>query len=225
MSFQQLLKTATSLENDLDQQITAFTKISTRAFGKEQSNSPSSVNNEQLCESISVEIEQLLRKLEKTNEQMSQMAQTGSDFDSTDHHESEQHKESLNDFRREFRRLKKNFTDAQNRAHLLDSVEHDINKYNGGARSEGLMNHRDHIINAERMVQDVVGQALRAKEELRIQRGVFNNVNENLTYMRTKFPLIDSLMGRIHQKKTKDMVILAVFIALCFFVTYILFIQ
>jgi hypothetical protein len=45
---------------------------------------------------------------------------------SADVHQCEQHKESLNDFKREFKRLKKNFVEAQNRVHLLDSVEQDI---------------------------------------------------------------------------------------------------
>jgi hypothetical protein len=62
-------KNATSLENELDQQILAFTKISTRAFTKDQttgttaSNTSPTINNEQLCESIALEIEQLIKKV------------------------------------------------------------------------------------------------------------------------------------------------------------------
>lgn len=71
-SVTQLQKTATALENDLDQQILAFTKISSKAFTKDPTNVtsvPSSsssspiINNEQLCESIAIEIDRLIRKV------------------------------------------------------------------------------------------------------------------------------------------------------------------
>lgn len=52
--------------------------------------------------------------------------QTDPDISASDIHYCEQQRDKLNDFRKEFKRLKKGFVEAQNRYHLLDSVEQDI---------------------------------------------------------------------------------------------------
>jgi hypothetical protein len=47
------------------------------------------------------------------------------------------------------------------------------------------MNDRDHIINAERLADQVASQAIQVKENLKNQRGIFSNIDSNLTQMRS----------------------------------------
>lgn len=57
-------------------------------------------------------------------------------------------------------------------------------------RAAQIINNRDHIINAERLSQQVTSQAIQVKETLVAQRGIFGNIGSNLTQMRSSVTFI-----------------------------------
>jgi len=65
-------------------------------------------------------------------------------------------------------------------------------------------------------------QALGVKEALAQQRGVFGNVNQRVTSMSTRFPIIDTILNGIYRRKQRDVIVLAVVIAICVIIVYFL---
>lgn len=75
---------------------------------------------------------------------------------------------------------------------------------------------------ADKMTDQLVAQAAAVKENLSSQRGTFSNISQRLASLRTRFPLIDSLMTSIYRRKMRDVVIVGLVICVCLIIVFFL---
>lgn len=60
------------------------------------------------------------------------------------------------------------------------------------------------------------------KENLTTQRTDISNSRGGLGSMMSRFPVIDAFIGRIWQRRRRDVIILGVFIAICLIIVFFL---
>jgi len=70
-----------------------------------------------------------------------------------------------------------------------------------------------------RMTDDIISQALAARDSLFSQGAVFFGVRHKLERLGSTFPIVGQLMNRISASKQRDMIVLACVIATCLFFT------
>ena len=130
------------------------------------------------------------------------------------------HREILSEHRRELSRLRSSMTEARNRANLLSNVRSDISAYHSSeaAEAEYMLDERARLDNSHNMADSVLSQAYAVNESFGLQRESLASINRRIVGAASQVPGINSLIGRIGAKKTRDGVILGVFIAVCFLV-------
>ncbi len=140
-----------------------------------------------------------------------------------------QHGQTLNTIQRELKQIRRNIQ----KFHLLNSP-------NGGGVGEmqpsssstaadpwtsdtnrALMD-RDLIVDMDRVTNRLLEQGHDIRGNMSMQRMLISGANAKLGGMRARFPVIDHIIGRIHQKRQRDMIILSFFIAFCIIVTWFL---
>jgi len=132
------------------------------------------------------------------------------------------HKEILQEHRRELSRLKSQIQDARNRANLLSNVRSDIDAYHSsnpeGAEADYMLGERSRIENSHNMADSVLSQAYAVNESFGLQRETMLSINRRITGAAAQVPGLNSLIGRISAKKTRDGIIMGTFIAFCFLI-------
>lgn len=136
------------------------------------------------------------------------------------------HREVLAEHRRELSRLKASIADARNKANLLSNVRSDINAYRNQnpeqAEADYMLDERRRVDNSHTMADNVLSQAYAVNESFGLQRETLARINRRIVGAASQVPGINSLMARISSKKRRDGIILAVFIAFCFVVVFLL---
>lgn len=84
------------------------------------------------------------------------------------------------------------------------------------------MKEREHIYNINKLTSDIETRGQLIKENLSVQRGEISSSRGGLGTMMSRFPVIDAFVGRIWQRRRRDVIILGVFIAICFIVVFFL---
>lgn len=83
-----------------------------------------------------------------------------------------------------------------------------------------LMRERQSIVNSEREMDDVLGQAMATRDTLQQQRGMFHGISDKMRSVGERIPMVNQLMGQIDKRKNRDKIILGLTIGgcLCFLV-------
>lgn len=132
------------------------------------------------------------------------------------------HRDLLKQHRRELDRLSSNIQHHRDRANLLSNVRNDINAYRAQnpeqAEADYMLDERSRIDNSHNMTDTVLSQAYAINEQFGIQRETLASINRRIVGAASQVPGINSLIGRIGNKKRRDGIILGSFIAFCFLV-------
>ncbi|XP_022653727.1 Golgi SNAP receptor complex member 1-like [Varroa jacobsoni] len=230
-NWEELRKQARHLENEIDLKLVSFSKVGTslgsRDFTHENSDTVpllSSAASGHVVDSMTEEIEHLLSLLQQLNDDMSECEGGGS----SRQHTLQRHRDILKDYTAEFNKTRNNIESRRQREELLgtsgrgDSASTD-HKMKGAAASGGGVNRRadfylkehEHIRNSERLVSDQINIAIRTREELRNQRGTLKSMQTRVTTLANRFPVLNSLLQRIHIRKRRDSIILGLVIGTC----------
>jgi Golgi SNAP receptor complex protein 1 len=96
-------------------------------------------------------------------------------------------------------------------------VREDILEHRSAARSanDTLLRERNAIHSSDRAINDVLGQAEAARSNLNAQRAIFNSVGTRLGLLSDVAPKINSLIGTIGRRKSRDKMILGVVVGCC----------
>jgi len=170
-----------------------------------------------MIETMAMEIEQLIIKLTGMNDSMSEFNDSGKSSHSALVHTIQRHRDILQDYTREFRKIKSNIHAHIEREDLIGSVRRDINEYKNvnNRRTDLYMKENEHLRNSDRLVDEAIDIAMATKENLGGQRKLFKGIAKRMNYLANRFPAINGLIQKINVRKRRDSLILASVSAIC----------
>lgn len=92
---------------------------------------------------------------------------------------------------------------------------HDDNDHYESKSSDTLLRESRHIQSSEILIDEQLDIAMRTRETLKNQRHAIKAMQTQFTNITNKFPIINSLVQRIHIRKRRDTIILAIVFCLC----------
>jgi len=167
---------------------------------------------------IEEEIEELLGKLDQVIEDLMDLINSPSQPPSSSmQHAAQRHRDTLDDYRRDFLRTRNNVDQAIQRQNLLGSVRKDINDYKTAVSSQtdALLADRGRIDSSHRMMDDTLNQAYATREDFAQQRTTIASINSRMSGVLNQMPGINSLISMIHSRRRRDTLIVACVVAVC----------
>lgn len=204
-SWDHLRREARKLENEIDTKLAAFGKQCSRyEYGSTQTGESgmSVATNLTLA---SNDIESLIERLRRINENIGLLSKEGSA--SRNQHILARHRDILDDFTEEYRRLNSIATSERNRADLLGSSQGFGTTQAVGAK-DALLRERGTLDRTLNDIDNVVAQAYGVASSLGQQRQMFDGIDARLAMIGAKFPVMNSVLNAIRRKKNRDNVIL-----------------
>lgn len=208
LSWQELRREATRLEDQVDVRIVALGKAGTASTG----------GDSQAIELMSQDAQQLLDKLTEVNNLLSEKLNADTNASQTMKHYTQRHQAILSDYCLEFERTQQNIRRQRDRAELLTSVRKDINSYRSSGQDKAAdlyLKEHEHIINSERLAEETLNVASTAKEVLLGQRNSLRGIGSKLQNTTQRFPVLNNLVQKINLRKRRDAVVLGLVISGC----------
>ncbi|KAI7694953.1 Golgi SNAP receptor complex member 1 [Sarcoptes scabiei] len=208
-----LRRTTRQIENDLDSKLFSLSKLKTdrssslnthhhnnrrdhRNYSNENEDLQPLISSKNNFDYLTHEIDSLIDSLQTTNNQMNECAQRLPNNNSI-LYTLQRHTEILNDYRKEFTKVKATIQNQLNRDTLFESDRMKL------------------LEKAEIMIEDQINIAVRTREHLLTQRSAMKAIRTELTTLANKFPLIKNVLHRIGVAKRRDTIILAFVIGIC----------
>jgi Golgi SNAP receptor complex protein 1 len=245
--WEELGREARSLERDIDSKLVAYSKLgsSARSLSYARDDVESGATDPLLdehtrkCRALESELEDLLDRLSSVHSQMVSTSQPSSSSSTGNNsssggggggvsmvvaHTLQRHREILHEYTQEFRKYKSSIAQSREHAALLSSVKRDLSSQKAGVglsggRADSLLRERTAAHDADRVLSDSIASAMSIRESLSGQRNMFDRISGRVGELRTRFPSVDQLMGRIAKKKRRDMVVLGLLIATLIIIT------
>lgn len=215
-------KEARKLEGELDVKLAAYAKLCSgfEVNYRHKNSDASSLGADQLAQSKAAELEDLLQRLSDLNDEMGGL--TGGIHDSRSHTLA-RHRDILQEFTQEFRRLNSTLGAARDRVQLMSggSDSPHIGLTMAASGTGALLRERQTIQTSTNAIDDVISQAQQVSTNLVDQRKMFDTVLDKLVQLGSRFPVINSLLNAIRRKKSKDTLVLSAVIASCILFTII----
>lgn len=208
-----LRREARKLETDLDVRLAAFGKLCSEtdtAYGT--AGSGSGFATDQLTNSKSAEINDLLKRLSHVNTRLSSIVSSGSDPRAP---VLLRHRGVLEDYSHEYSRLSSTWGTALERAQLfqggtagrLSKADQDAEQHDNFARGS--------VARSNAAIGEVLGQANAVSSQLSSQRQLFSGLDSKMQSVSRKFPVLSGVMNAIRRKRSKDTIILSAVIFIC----------
>ncbi|KAJ3812401.1 v-SNARE protein [Lentinula lateritia] len=209
-SYEQLHRQCRTLENLFDTKLTSYSQlVSTISRPSEDVEAEGSRAR---WKDLEMEAEELLEKLEETNEQL---AALDSEILSPSMLRAiQRHRELFQDNSRELKRTKTSVQNALDQANLLSGVRNDIDAYKSSA-ADSLLAERGRIDSSHRMTDDLINQAYETRADLARQRSSLSGINTRVSNALNTLPGINNLVSMIKSRRRRDSVILGVVIGIC----------
>lgn len=204
-----LRKEARKLESEIDSKLASYAK-----YDKGLSYRQNDASSEGYASTVqAAQIEDLLSNLSRVNEEMVGSV-SGSD---SRRHTLARHKDILQEYQQEFRRLKSIHTSMEDRASLLGDVKSGANAplLPLSSNSNAILRERANIGSVNNALDDVIGQAQNVASSLANQRRVFDGINSKLNVLGARFPVVNSLLTSIRRRKAKDTIVMSLVVAFC----------
>ncbi|KAK7082218.1 Golgi SNAP receptor complex member 1 [Halocaridina rubra] len=217
MSFEDLRKRARQLESEIDVKLVSFSKIAASYGSSSISNSNSEtvalLSGDQMYETVSVELEQLLAALTDINERMNNCPH-GSSVAII--HTLQRHRDILQDYTHEFQRTNNTIISRREREQLLGNGRNNGRSLAGLSRRDLYLKESEHLANSERMVDEQITIAVETRDHLKTQREAFKMIQTKVNDLSNRFPIINTLMAKINIRRRRDSLILGMVVGLCF---------
>ncbi|KAK9892755.1 hypothetical protein WA026_021948 [Henosepilachna vigintioctopunctata] len=214
LTYDDLRKQARCLENEIDLKLVAFSKLGAglkTPHSNHVSDTVPLLSGEDTFETMSLEIEQLLKRLTQINEHIAEQPVSGAAM----LHTIQRHRDILADLSKDFRKTNSQHESRREREDLLHGSTENF-------RSEGINNRRDiylkenqHIHNSDRLVNEQISIAMETREHLQSQRQSFKKLQTRFNDISNKYPVINSLIHRVNLRKRRDSIILGIVVSLC----------
>jgi len=211
-----LKRDARRIENALDQKLTSFSKFSAHFTQETLLGESGSISQSgDSAQSMSIEIQDLIRELTEINERMAGCLNDADRTHSTALAYTQQHhRQRLRDYEQDYRRVRAAIEAAKAQAELLSTVRKDISQYKAGSgdvsREESALRERSALGSASDELSRVLGSAMANRDALAQQR---NTVEASIGRMKAAaalLPGVNALLFRIRRRKARDMIIVSV---------------
>jgi len=160
------------------------------------------------------ELDDLLEKLEETNEQLAALANEPDAVSASMLRTINHHAEIFQDNARELRRTKASVKSALDHANLLHGVRNDIEAYRSSA-ADSLLAERGRIDSSHSMTDVMIEQAYETRAEFGRQRTALAGINTRMKSVLNTIPGINNLVSMIKSRRRRDTVIVGVVIGVC----------
>lgn len=209
-SYEQLHRQCRTLENLFDTKLTSYSQlVSTISRPSEDVEAGGS---RERWKDLEMEIEELLEKLEETNEHLATL--DSETLSPSMLRAIQRHRELLQDNSRELKRTKASVQNALDQANLLSGVRNDIDAYKSSA-ADSLLAERGGIDSSHRMTDDMLNQAYETRADLARQRSSLSGISTRMTNVLNTMPGINNLVSMIKSRRRRDSIILGVVIGVC----------
>ncbi|KIK70619.1 hypothetical protein GYMLUDRAFT_32662 [Collybiopsis luxurians FD-317 M1] len=208
-NYEQLHRQCRTLENLFDTKLTSYSQLVSAISHPEDVEAGGS---RERWKDLEMEAEELLEKLEETNEQLN-----GLDpeiLSPSMLRAIQRHRELFQDNSREFRRTKSSVQNALDQANLLAGVRNDIDAYKSSA-ADSLLAERGRLDSSHRMTDDILNQAYETRADLSRQHSSLSGINTRMSNVLNSMPGINNLVSMIRSRRRRDSIILGVVIGIC----------
>ena len=213
-AWEALRKEARKLEGEIDSRLAGFAK-SGAGFEASPASSAGALGGFSEDRGAS-EIDALLRQLQGVNHGMA--AETaGARGGDARAHTLARHRDILQEYTQEFRRLQALAGEARERAELFGSSAGTtplLGIQVQGGQAQALLRERGHLQSTSAALDGVVENAQNVAHALGQQRRVFEGMDGRLAALGQKFPALNGLLGAIRRKKSRDTLVLSSIVAL-----------
>mmetsp|Transcript_22352 Transcript_22352/g.31160 ORF Transcript_22352/g.31160 Transcript_22352/m.31160 type:complete len:260 (-) Transcript_22352:10-789(-) len=197
------------VEQEIDHKLSTYSNFSDRieqwTFDVEDSGLSNSLEISPLSSLDDVEL--LLDKLTELNKALNDS--------NTSVNISQHHRSRLDDYTREFRRLRNAATSAWERAQLVRGKKKYESLPDRSVNMDNLMRERSSIHSSSVMANDLVLQAEETKSQLDRQLDRLSSINSRIRGVGRNMPSLNTIMSNIRYKKNRNMLILAGVISFC----------
>uniref|UniRef100_F1L4W3 Golgi SNAP receptor complex member 1 n=1 Tax=Ascaris suum TaxID=6253 RepID=F1L4W3_ASCSU len=224
-TWEDLRKRARMLENSIDVKLVTLNKLACGISGRHESSVSVNNSKENVFNSLSAELEEMIVKLVHINDEMSEHigrhqraspASGGWASNPALQHTLRRHREILRDYSTEFNRSRDNVQNQLQRESLLRGGSDDASCLNNRLKpSDFLLKEQEHIASCDRLLDEQISIAMSAKEHTYTQRMTLRDISKKVTNLAKKYPLVNSVVQKIQMRKRKDTVILAAAVSAC----------
>ncbi|KAJ7651667.1 hypothetical protein DFH06DRAFT_1270542 [Mycena polygramma] len=214
-TYDQLHRQCRTLENLFYSKLTSYSQL-VSTISRNTDDLEASGSSERWRD-MELELDDLLEKLEETNEQLSVLANEPETLSPSMLRTIQNHAEVFQDNARELKRTKTSVKNALDHANLLSGVRNDIDAYKSSA-ADSLLDERGHIDSSHRMTDDMLDQAYETRAEFGRQRTALAGINNRMKNVLNTMPGINNLVSMIKSRRRRDTIIMGVVIGVCFII-------
>ncbi|XP_025412078.1 Golgi SNAP receptor complex member 1 [Sipha flava] len=219
-TWEDLKKQARRLETEIDSMLVSLSKMSTNNPMMYSDEESQLLLSDDRFDTATSEIEELLSKLNTVNEKMGEWSSSGEpSTNSQNMHTVQRHRDILQDYTKEFRKIQSNVRARREREDLLHSVRQDIDGFkNSGTKNRRMdlyVKEHEHVRNSDRLVSDQIAIAMETREHLVSQRHHFKRLQSRLHDLSSRFPALNTLVQKINMRKKRDSFIIGGVIVTC----------
>eukprot|EP00241_Pyramimonas_parkeae_P010168 CAMPEP_0114248552 /NCGR_PEP_ID=MMETSP0058-20121206/13635_1 /TAXON_ID=36894 /ORGANISM="Pyramimonas parkeae, CCMP726" /LENGTH=240 /DNA_ID=CAMNT_0001361969 /DNA_START=194 /DNA_END=916 /DNA_ORIENTATION=- len=215
--WEDLRKQARKLESEIDQKLSAFSKLGN---GQESETAELLGSRQDTVSTYAAAIEHMLERLSHLNEAMEGVLSGPTGGGVARMHTLARHKDILSEFSNEFRRTRSSITHGLQHSELTGLCTSSTGStaflpQESGSNSANLLKERNMIDSSVVNIDNVIGQAQASLSTLTGQGEMFQGMGQKLNTLGSKYPMINSLMTSIRRKRSQETIILSAVIACC----------
>ncbi|KAF4573259.1 hypothetical protein EYR36_007770 [Pleurotus pulmonarius] len=219
-NYESLHRQCRTLESLFDSKLTSYSRLASTI--SRTHDDVEAEGSRDRWKDVEMELDELLAKLEETNEQLSSLSNNAeAPLSQSMMRAIQRHRDVFQDQSREFRRTKTNVQHALDQANLLSGVRNDIDAYKSSA-ADALLAERGRIDSSHQMTDDMIQQAYETRAEFSSQRSSLAGINTRMTGVINTMPGINNLLSMIKTRRRRDSIIMGLVIGICLilFFTY-----
>ncbi|VDN06319.1 unnamed protein product [Thelazia callipaeda] len=231
--WEDLRRHSRSLESHIDVKLVALNKLASGISGRYESmfNDKAAVGSKQnVFNSLSTEIEGMIAKLTQVNDQMTEHivkcqanSRTGAWASGQAlQHTLRRHREILRDYCTEYNRSHENIKNQLQRESLLGGSSNESTYLNNRLKASDMyLKENEHISSCDRLLDEQISIAISTKEHIHSQRMSMRDISRKMVALTKKYPVLNSVMQKIHLKKRRDSIIMATVVSTCLILMYL----
>ncbi|KAF9502304.1 V-snare-domain-containing protein [Pleurotus eryngii] len=219
-NYESLHRQCRTLESLFDSKLTSYSRLASTI--SRTHDDVEAEGSRDRWKDVEMELDELLAKLEETNEQLASLSNNAEvPLSQSMMRAVQRHRDVFQDQSREFRRTKTNVQHALDQANLLSGVRNDIDAYKSSA-ADALLAERGRIDSSHQMTDDMIQQAYETRAEFSSQRSSLAGINTRMMGVINTMPGINNLLSMIKTRRRRDSIIMGLVIGICLilFFTY-----
>eukprot|EP01059_Diplonema_ambulator_P012110 TRINITY_DN22277_c0_g1_i1.p1 TRINITY_DN22277_c0_g1~~TRINITY_DN22277_c0_g1_i1.p1 ORF type:complete len:217 (+),score=25.93 TRINITY_DN22277_c0_g1_i1:99-749(+) len=135
--------------------------------------------------------------------------------------QAERCEEVANEKSRALAQIMQSINAKRARHNLMADVQHEIQEYNESHSTRLLHEEQDSIQKSMAATRRLQDQAASSHQQIKDQFTIIRNASDRVARIAGMVPGIDAILGKIRNKKHRDVIVLSTLIAFCLFLIYV----